>query len=661
MATSTLNPVIGQLRRAALLRDGAGLTDGQLLESFVRQRDGAAFEALVRRHGPMVLGVCRRVLRNHHDAEDAFQATFLVLVRKAASIVPREMVANWLYGVAHRTALKARTMLARHRGRERQVTDMPEPEAVEPDDRWRELQPLLDQELRRLPDKYRVPVVLCDLEGQTGKEAARRLGWPEGTVASRLSRGRGLLAKRLTRHGLALSGGSLAAVLSERASACVPALVVSATIKAASVFAAGQAAATGVISAPVAALTEGVVRAMLLTKLKTGMALLLAVGLLSAGWGVARTYRTEAAGPAGATRGAAPKRDKDRLQGTWQQVACTGKHKVPADLVKKTTLVVQDDTITVQTDGRFSYELAFRLDESKAPKTIDEALVKPEKGSQPYRGIYSLEGDSLTFCFSDPGQKRPTEFTGGAGSGWTLTVFKRKQPSPAPAAPDKADDPGKKQADGKKGPEKNQAGQAPDMVRRGLQAYQGSKGNITARPDQGLGNFLWEIMEKSYRPPDGKKAGPADKEALNQYKEAFLKAFQLSREMAKAKAKGQAKIRPGDEAVVDAYGPAFVQAYERARTLKKTLEEQKASGGQGGAKAIEALDEFLKAGREFEQAVKLRAKAQAVEHARKEIESALSRVKRTAQDQRTELEALEEIEKAVRELRQKVQQRRGGK
>src|SRR2546427_451931 len=133
MATSLMNPVIDQLRRAVLLQHGAGLTDGQLLESFVSHKDEAAFEALVRRHAPMVLGVCRRVLRNHHDAEDAFQATFLVLVRKADAIVPREMVANWLYGVAYRTALKARTMIAKQRVRERQVTEMPEPEAFEPD------------------------------------------------------------------------------------------------------------------------------------------------------------------------------------------------------------------------------------------------------------------------------------------------------------------------------------------------------------------------------------------------------------------------------------------------------------------------------------------------------------------------------------------------
>src|SRR5438270_9922919 len=122
MATAQLDTVIQYLRWAVLRRDGAGWTDGQLLASFIDQKDEAAFEALVRRHGPMVFGVCRRVVGNHHDAEDAFQATFLVLARKASSVRPREKVANWLHGVALRTAVKAKAMNARRRGREHQVT-----------------------------------------------------------------------------------------------------------------------------------------------------------------------------------------------------------------------------------------------------------------------------------------------------------------------------------------------------------------------------------------------------------------------------------------------------------------------------------------------------------------------------------------------------------
>jgi RNA polymerase sigma factor (sigma-70 family) len=286
MAVNQMSEVISHLRRAMLLRDGAGLTDGQLLEDYIRRHEEAALAALVHRHGPMVWGVCRRVLRNYHDAEDAFQATFLVLVRKAASVVPREMIANWLYGVAHQTALKARATAAKRRARERQVTRMPEPVVTEPD-LWHDLQPLLDQELNHLPDIYRVAIVLCDLEGKTRKETARQLGVPEGTVAGRLARARVMLAKRLARHGPAASGGALAVLLSQHvASAGVPSSVASSTIKAATLFAAGQTAATGVISAKVVALTEGVLKTMLLTKLKIATAVLLLAGV-GVGVGVA--------------------------------------------------------------------------------------------------------------------------------------------------------------------------------------------------------------------------------------------------------------------------------------------------------------------------------------------------------------------------------------
>jgi RNA polymerase sigma factor (sigma-70 family) len=271
MATSPMSEVIQHLRRA-------GLTDGQLLEDFIRRREGAALAALVRRHGPMVWGVCRRVLRNYHDAEDAFQATFVVLVRRAASVVPREMVANWLYGVAHHTALKARATATRRKRRERQVTEMPEPAAAEQEP-WRDLRPLLDEELSRLPDRYRAVIVLCDLEAKTRKEAARQLGVPEGTVAGWLARARTMLAKRLARRGLALSGGLLGVVLAQNvAPAGVPASVASATITVATLLAAGEAMAAGAISARVAALTEGALKAMLPNKLR-GVLVALVLGV----------------------------------------------------------------------------------------------------------------------------------------------------------------------------------------------------------------------------------------------------------------------------------------------------------------------------------------------------------------------------------------------
>jgi RNA polymerase sigma factor (sigma-70 family) len=284
MPISQISEFLQNIRRAALRRDEAGLTDGQLLDAYVHSREEAAFAALVRRHGPMVWGVCRRILGNEGDAEDAFQATFLVLVRKAASIVPREQIANWLYGVAQQTAVKARAMAVKRKAREKQVQDMPEPAVREqgsPDD----LLPLLDQELSRLPDKYRTAIVLCDLEGKSYKEAARQLGCPEGTLAARLTRGRAMLAKRLARHGLAVSGGVLATALSQSASATVPALVVSSTIKAVSLFATGTAVAVGVITPTVAALTEGVLKTMFVTKLKIVSAVVLTV-LLCFGSGV---------------------------------------------------------------------------------------------------------------------------------------------------------------------------------------------------------------------------------------------------------------------------------------------------------------------------------------------------------------------------------------
>src|SRR5262245_40708616 len=193
--------VIEHIRRTALLRRRADDCDGELLGRFVERHDETALAALVHRHGAMVWGVCRRLL-SHHDAEDAFQATFLVLVRKAASVVPRAMVGNWLYGVAHHAALQARRAAARRKAREVQVTVMPETEAVQ-QGQWSDVQPLLDQELSRLPDNYRAVLVLCDLEGRTRKEVARQLGVPEGTVAGRLARARAVLAKRLTARGVA--------------------------------------------------------------------------------------------------------------------------------------------------------------------------------------------------------------------------------------------------------------------------------------------------------------------------------------------------------------------------------------------------------------------------------------------------------------------------
>jgi RNA polymerase sigma factor (sigma-70 family) len=288
MASRQTSTLMQHLRRVALLGDGAGLSDGQLLSYFLDQQDDAAFAALVRRHGAMVWGVCHRVLRNVHDAEDAFQATFLVLARKAASVLPREKVGNWLYGVAFTTAQRAKVTAAKRRLRERQVMDMPEPPA-RPADLWSELQPVLDAELSLLPDKYRYPIILCDLEGKTRKQAARQLGVPDGTVAGRLARARVLLAKRLARRGVALSGGVLATLLAQNAAAKMPTSLIATTARAARLLTAGQGAAAGVLTANVIALMEGVLKVMFLTKIRTILVLLVIMGVL--GLGVALSAR----------------------------------------------------------------------------------------------------------------------------------------------------------------------------------------------------------------------------------------------------------------------------------------------------------------------------------------------------------------------------------
>jgi RNA polymerase sigma factor (sigma-70 family) len=306
-----MRSVLRHLRDTALLHAAAGVADGPLLEAFITRREEAAFKALVQRHGPMVLAVCRRVLGDFHDAEDAFQATFLVLVRKAASVRPRAQLGNWLYGVAYRTAQKARAMNAKRRAKERRAAELARPvgAADSPPD---ELLAQLDAELSRLPDKYRAPIVLCDLQGRSRTEAARRLGWPVGTVSWRLAQGRRLLARRLSRYGAALSAGSVAALLSrDAAAACVPPSLLNCTVRAAVLTA-------GVVSARVVELTEGVIQAMLLSKLKLVWAVALAavVGVGAVGL----TYRQAVAqtgpsnGPARSARTTADELEELRLE-----------------------------------------------------------------------------------------------------------------------------------------------------------------------------------------------------------------------------------------------------------------------------------------------------------------------------------------------------------
>jgi RNA polymerase sigma factor (sigma-70 family) len=305
MASGQLDGVLQHIRRLVAAESPGGGPDRELLERFVRQRDEAAFAALVRRHGAMVLGVCRRVLPHVHDAEDACQATFLVLARKSASIRKKDSLGCWLHGVAYRVASALKRDIARRRSREQPAVG--DPPVVLPDLAWREVRAVLDEELGRLPERFRAPLLLCYLEGKTRDEAAQELGWSLGTLRGRLERGRDLLRARLTRRGLGLSGALLAALLTEQAASAAPAatLVVS-TVQAALSIAAGQVPGTGVVSARVAGLVNEMMRALTMTKVRTATAGFLAIGLLGLGAGVL-FHGAVPAEPPGGSGGSAPR------------------------------------------------------------------------------------------------------------------------------------------------------------------------------------------------------------------------------------------------------------------------------------------------------------------------------------------------------------------
>ena len=470
MPSSSMNAVIQNLRKTVCLQNEDGLTDAQLLERFIEHRDEAAFAALVSRHESMVMGVCLRVVRNHQDAEDAFQATFLVLVRKAASIASRGLLANWLYGVAYNTALKAKASNIKRQAKEKQVTEMPDPAMAEQELLSDDLQALLDQELSRLPEKYRVPIILCELEGKTRKEAAQQLGCPEGSLSTRLSRARVILAKRLARHGLAVSGGSLAAVLLQNAaSACVPLSVASSTIKAATLFAAGKGA---MISGNVVALTEGVLKAMLLSKLKIGTIGML-VSLIAFGAGLfGYQAATAQRGNVGTAQEEIPKEDKregkgpkqekssgkpaaqanerEQLQGTWRLVACTQDGiDASSDLAKRVQIEFQGDKMRFTpplefretvVEGQKEKHVEFRIGEGRfeasiqlypasKPKGIDLTETDGVKKGPVVKGIYALEGNRLRICVGNA--DRPTDFS---SKKQLLYVMERTKPVAEPPA-----------------------------------------------------------------------------------------------------------------------------------------------------------------------------------------------------------------------------------
>lgn len=402
--------------------------DGPLLDAFIAG-DESAFATLVRRHAPLVFATCRRILRHQHDAEDAFQATFLVLARRAADVWPREALGAWLFGVAHRVALKARAVRSRRATREQQLEDAASAERLGPEC---DLAEAVHRVVCRLPEVYRAAVIACDLEGLSRKEAAERLGWPEGTLSGRLARARELLATRFRRAGLTLPAGGLAAVFALPEG--VSAQVIQATIDLATGAVAGA-------SAPVAALTEGVVRSMALVKLKAMAAAVFAVGLIGfgafavgagpggdgTGDGQPKASQSQGGAPPAAPKKveppAKPVTDRERLQGTWRVVSLTeGEKTTPTNPKDPWVIEVSGGTLKMPyyeggatsstgttdalgtsgssaapTSGTGDYgwkqrEYTFKLDETRMPREIDLTRGTGAVG----RGVYEFTATAKT-------------------------------------------------------------------------------------------------------------------------------------------------------------------------------------------------------------------------------------------------------------------------
>jgi RNA polymerase sigma factor (sigma-70 family) len=314
MPKEPLPAVLDFLDKVCAPRELLGLPDGALLERFLATRDETAFALLVERHGPMVLSLCRRVLGDATNAEDAFQATFLVLARRAASVRKGAPLANWLYGVAQRVAHNARARTAARLSRQRELCDMPREQLDELT--WQELRPVLDDEISRLPENCRAAIVLCYFEGKSYDQAAQELGWAKSTLASRLARARELLRQRLVKRGIAMSTAALTTALTEKsARAAVAALLTLRTAKAAAGFAASQTVPGAVVSARAIALAEETMKGMTAIKVKFALAILaccLSLGVAVAAYrGLGDSRLNEVAPPPNSAE--APPQDKVAL------------------------------------------------------------------------------------------------------------------------------------------------------------------------------------------------------------------------------------------------------------------------------------------------------------------------------------------------------------
>lgn len=413
-------PVASLLRSSGPLtpaRYGEEAPDALLLDRFIEQWDQAAFRDLVGRHGPMVLGVCRRILRDPHAAEDVFQATFLLLVRKAGSVRKRGSVGPWLYGVAQRMALEARGAASRRpvpAPLDVEVPRVDDYDGLEHD----ELNAALHEELGRLPEKYRAPLVLCYIDGLPHEAVARQLGWPLGTVRSRIARGRDLLGARLARRGLAPAAVLLALGLLPKAEAAVPPRLVEATVRAA----VGETVPRGEVPARVIALEGKVGKSMDLIRLKWLTAL--ALGVVVTGAGVAAVVP---AALAAADDAAVVKAELKKLQGRWVPVTAETEG-VKKEVDGAEQFEFDGDAFNTWHGGHAEEQGTIALRASKNPKEIDLTVQGGRNDGKAHLAIYAWDGANLKFCTVKEGHPRPTDFTTKPGDGRFLVVMKRQNP-----------------------------------------------------------------------------------------------------------------------------------------------------------------------------------------------------------------------------------------
>jgi RNA polymerase sigma factor (sigma-70 family) len=375
---------------------GAARADRDLLRAFVDRADGAAFAELVSRHGPLVLGVCRRVLADAPEADDAFQATFLVLARRAGSVRTPERLGNWLYGVALRCSYQARK--AARRVKNQPIPDVPAREA--PDREWSDVGPVLDAEIGQLPEKLRAALVLCELQGLDRAAAAERLGVPVGTVSSRLSRAKDALRRRLVRRGITLSLAALALILTQAARAAGPPPRVRQTTEAAARFVAGSAAGTP------AALATRVMRAparrAILIGIVGGLLVLAVSAALWAAFGRARVVD-----------------DREQIRGKWSFLVVRYAGRNSPRMFGPTATI----------DGevfRTTFDARYTIDPAATPRTIDLEVATGADGKPVVlKGVYELTEDRLRIHLAMPGRDRPRIIQPAAGEETMVLILGR--------------------------------------------------------------------------------------------------------------------------------------------------------------------------------------------------------------------------------------------